>query len=89
VSDYVKPIPKNGTVPVANGGLFPVRRVYGIRRNYAAHSIEMGDNPDCDPPVFSQKNQFIWMPQVNSRPENSSDVHYEVEMTVADNGHPN
>ena len=32
--------------------LFPVRRVYCIGRNYAAHAIEMGHDPDREPPFF-------------------------------------
>lgn len=84
MSELVIPLPKSTTIPVANGGSFPVRRVYCIGRNYAAHSIEMGDNPDRDPPFFFQKNpdnldasgEFPY-------PENSNDVHYEVEMAVA------
>lgn len=62
---------------------FPVRRVYCVGRNYAAHAIEMGHAPDREPPFFFQKNshnldgsgEFPYPPQ-------SSDVHHEVEMAV-------
>jgi len=62
---------------------FPVRRVYCIGRNYAAHSIEMGHDPDREPPFFFQKNpnnldssgQFPYPPK-------TSDVHHEIEMAV-------
>jgi len=62
---------------------FPVRRVYCIGRNYAAHAIEMGHDPDREPPFFFQKNaenldnsgQFPYPPK-------TSDVHHEVEMAV-------
>jgi fumarylpyruvate hydrolase len=53
--EYVIPIPEIPLIPVANGGSFPVRRVYCVGRNYAAHAIEMGDNPDRNPPFFFQK----------------------------------
>ena len=43
-------------VPVAGGGVFPVHRVYCVGRNYAAHAVEMGHDPDKDPPFFFQKN---------------------------------
>ncbi len=84
MSDYVIPAPEVATIPVNGGGLFPVRRVYCIGRNYAAHSIEMGDNPDRDPPFFFQKNpnnldasgEFPY-------PAKSQDVQYEVELLVA------
>lgn len=82
--DYVIPAPKVPTIPVQGGGEFPVRRVYCIGRNYAAHSIEMGGDPDRDPPFFFQKNpenldssgDFLY-------PTKTSDVHYEIEMAIA------
>ncbi len=84
MSDYVIPAPEMATIPVSGGGEFPVRRVYCIGRNYAAHSIEMGDDPDRDPPFFFQKNpnnldasgEFPY-------PAKSDDVHFEIEMAVA------
>jgi len=63
---------------------FPVRRVYCIGRNYAAHSIEMGGDPNRESPFFFQKNpdnldasgEFPY-------PVKSSDVHHEIELVVA------
>lgn len=82
--DYVIPTPPIASIPVAGGGHFPVRRVYCIGRNYAAHAVEMGHDPDRDPPFFFQKNpdnldasgEFPY-------PTQSNDVHHEVEMLVA------
>ena len=31
---------------------FPIRRVFCLGRNYRAHAIESGDNPDVNPPFF-------------------------------------
>lgn len=67
-----------------SGARFPVRRVYCIGRNYAAHTIEMGGDPDREPPFFFQKNpdnldesgEFPY-------PVKSEDVHHELEMLVA------
>jgi hypothetical protein len=64
--------------------LFPVRRVYCIGRNYAAHAVEMGHDPDREPPFFFQKNadnldftgEFPYPPETR-------DVHHEVELVVA------
>ena len=84
MSNYVIPIPNVVSVPVAGGGEFPVRRVYCIGRNYAAHSIEMGDNPDRDPPFFFQKNPNNLDPTGTfPYPDKTRDVQYEVEMAVA------
>ena len=44
-------------VPVAGSDLlFPVHRVYCVGRNYAAHAVEMGHDPEQEPPFFFQKN---------------------------------
>ena len=40
---------------VGSDEMYPVRRIYCIGRNYRAHSIEMGSNPDREPPFFFQK----------------------------------
>lgn len=43
-------------IPIAGGNdLFPVRRIYRIGRNYAAHAREMGSDPTREPPFFFQK----------------------------------
>ena len=84
MSDYVIPQPPTATIPVVGGGAFPVRRVYCIGRNYAAHGVEMGHDPDREPPFFFQKNpnnldasgEFPY-------PPHSSDVHHEAELLVA------
>jgi fumarylpyruvate hydrolase len=34
---------------------FPIHRIYCIGRNYREHAIEMGHNPDREPPFFFQK----------------------------------
>src|SRR5438067_4246393 len=47
---------KASYVPIVGSSeVFPVRRVYCIGRNYRAHAIEMGSNPDREPPFFFQK----------------------------------
>ena len=63
--------------------LFPVRRVYCIGRNYAAHAIEMGHNPHQEPPFFFQKNPNNLDPTGKfPYPPKSNDVHFEVELAV-------
>lgn len=82
---YVFEPTATATSPIqGSDAVFPVRRVYCIGRNYAAHAIEMGHDPDREPPFFFQKNpdnldfsgQFPY-------PEKTSDVHHEIEMIVA------
>ncbi|MCS6878187.1 MAG: fumarylacetoacetate hydrolase family protein [Geminicoccaceae bacterium] len=81
---YVIAPPPVVAVPVEGGGLFPVRRVYCIGRNYAAHAIEMGGDPDREPPFFFQKNPDDLDPSGRfPYPRRSSDVQHEVELAVA------
>ncbi|OED43159.1 5-carboxymethyl-2-hydroxymuconate isomerase [Chromatiales bacterium (ex Bugula neritina AB1)] len=84
MSTYTIEPPGVVALPVAGtGAMFPVRRVYCIGRNYAAHAVEMGHDPDREAPFFFQKNadnldisgEFPYPPE-------SSDVHHEIEMAV-------
>jgi len=71
-------------IPVEGGGVFPVRRVYCIGRNYAAHAIEMGHDPDREPPFFFQKNpDSLDASGEMPYPIGTSDLHHEIEMMVA------
>ena len=84
MTDYVIPVPPTVSVPVSGGGHFPVRRVYCIGRNYAAHAVEMGHDPDREPPFFFQKNpDDLNTSGTFPYPHQSSDVHHEAEMYVA------
>jgi fumarylpyruvate hydrolase len=81
---FVIPQPPIVSIPVAGGGAFPVRRVYCIGRNYAAHSVEMGGDPNRESPFFFQKNPNNLDPSGEfPYPANTSDVHHEVELVVA------
>ncbi len=63
---------------------FPVRRIYCIGRNYAAHAIEMGHDPDREEPFFFQKNPNNLEFSGNfPYPAKSNDVHHEAELLVA------
>ncbi|MEP0964230.1 MAG: fumarylacetoacetate hydrolase family protein [Roseobacter sp.] len=83
MSDYVIPTPPVTAVNVVGGGLFPVRRVYCIGRNYAAHAIEMGHDPDREAPFFFQKNpDNLDTSGTFTYPSNTKDVHHEAELAV-------
>ena len=76
--------PKTVALPVAGtDATFPVRRIYCIGRNYAAHAIEMGHDPDREPPFFFQKNADNLDPSGEfPYPPHSNDVHHEAEIAV-------
>ena len=82
--DHVIETPPITTLPViGETATFPVRRVYCIGRNYAAHAIEMGHDPDREPPFFFQKNPNNLDPSgVFPYPPHTSDVHHEAEVAV-------
>src|SRR6266478_5817168 len=80
------------TIPiVGETDVFPVRRIYCIGRNYAAHSREMGSDPTREPPFFFQKptdavqNVPIGATIDHPYPPLTKNYHYEIELVAAIN----
>ena len=78
------------TIPiVGESDVFPVRRIYCIGRNYAAHAIERGSDPNREPPFFFQKptdaiqNVAIGEVADHSYPSLTKNYHHEVELVAA------
>jgi fumarylpyruvate hydrolase len=73
------------TVAVAGmDAVFPVARVFCVGRNYAEHSIEMGHDPDREPPFFFMKPADAVVPAGTLPfPTNTEELHHEVELVVA------
>ena len=82
---YVVPPPAVSWLPIRGSeDRFPVRRIYCVGRNYAAHAIEMGHDPDREPPFFFQKNPDNLVQDGRfPYPPRSRDVHHEIELVVA------
>ena len=89
---YVVPPPATVGLPIAGSSdLFPVRRVYCVGRNYAAHAREMGFDPDREPPFFFCKpnDDASVVPVAEGAtaaipyPPLTSNYHYEAELVVA------
>lgn len=77
-------------VPIAGSqDSFPVRRVYCVGRNYAAHAREMGFDPDREPPFFFCKPADAVVPVAQGStlslpyPPETANLHYEVELVAA------
>ena len=74
---------------VGSDELFPVRRIYCIGRNYAAHAREMGSDPTREPPFFFQKPtdaiQYVAPGTVADHPYPTltKNYHYEAELVAA------
>jgi len=73
------------TVPVLGGGVFPVRRVYCVGRNYLAHIREMKEGDERDPPFFFQKPRDAIIPDASTipYPPLTSNYQFEGELVVA------
>jgi fumarylpyruvate hydrolase len=65
--------------------MFPLRRVFCVGRNYAAHAREMGADPNREPPFFFTKPADAVVPASGTLPYPSStrELHHEVELVVA------
>jgi fumarylpyruvate hydrolase len=85
-SRYVIDAPKVASLPVRGSDRrFPVHRIYCVGRNYAAHAVEMGHDPDKEPPFFFQKNPGNLVTDGGDfpYPPLTADVHHEIELVVA------
>ena len=83
-TNYVFPPAAIPALPVAGTDqAFPVRRLYCVGRNYAEHAIEMGHDPDREPPFFFQKNpDSLVLDGSFPYPPATADVHFEIELVV-------
>ncbi len=83
--NYVIDPPAQPSASVSGGGLFPVRRIFCIGRNYADHVREMGGDPKANPPVFFTKpaDAIVADGAVIAYPQATNDLHYEGELVVA------
>ena len=83
------PVPGPYLPIVGSELIFPVRRIYCIGRNYAAHSREMGSDPTREPPFFFQKptdaiqNVAPGSVADHPYPTLTKNYHYEVELVAA------
>ena len=88
--DFVITPPAQVVLPVAGQwASFPVRRIYCIGRNYAAHAREMGGAPEREAPFFFCKPTDAVFRAGGDTPVDwpyppmSDDVHHEIELVAA------
>ncbi len=63
---------------------FPVRRIYCVGRNYAAHAREMGADPAAEPPFFFMKPADALVTGARAPyPTDTDNLHHEIELVVA------
>jgi fumarylpyruvate hydrolase len=83
---FVLPPPPIPSVAVdGTGDRFPVRRIFCVGRNYAAHAREMGRDPDREPPFFFTKpaDAVVDSGETVAYPPETDNFHYEAELVVA------
>jgi fumarylpyruvate hydrolase len=86
MSDWVFPPPVPASAPVrGRAERFPIRRVFCVGRNYAAHAREMGHAPDREAPFYFMKagEHYVASGSTVPYPPGTSNYHHEVEMVVA------
>lgn len=74
------------SIPVAGlDARFPVRRIYCVGQNYRAHAVEMGGDPQREPPFFFIKpSDCIVTGNADVHyPPRTADLHHEIELVVA------
>jgi len=82
----VIPVWQIPSVPVDGGsGRFPVRRIYCVGRNYAAHTREMGGDPTREDPFLFMKpaDAIVMNGATIPYPAATRNLHHEIELTVA------
>ena len=79
-------LPPHPTVPVVGEtGGFPVRRIFCVGRNYAAHAAEMGHEVDREAPFYFTKtpSAICLTGATIPYPPGTNDYHHEMELVVA------
>lgn len=79
------PAPQVGVEIQGSAQRFPVRRIFCVGRNYAAHAREMGKDPEREPPFFFTKPADAIVPNhaTVAYPSRTHNLHHEIELVVA------
>jgi fumarylpyruvate hydrolase len=86
MSHFVFPAPPPPAAPVrGRAERFPIRRIFCVGRNYAAHAREMGHVPDREAPFYFMKagDHYVASGSVIPYPPGTTNYHHEVELVVA------
>ncbi|MEE8264720.1 MAG: fumarylacetoacetate hydrolase family protein [Acidiferrobacterales bacterium] len=85
IQHYVFPPPPMPSLPVTGRDeVIPIRRIYCVGRNYAAHAVEMGSDPDREPPFFFAKpaDAIVAGGGKIPYPPLTEDLQHEMELVV-------
>ncbi|HUV99872.1 MAG TPA: fumarylacetoacetate hydrolase family protein [Gallionella sp.] len=83
--NYAFPAAPVVTLEVMSSNPFPVRRIFCISHNYAAHIQEMGGDTSIHEPFFFMKpaSAILHNNSVLAYPDNTADLQPEAELVVA------
>ncbi|HUD28021.1 MAG TPA: fumarylacetoacetate hydrolase family protein, partial [Novosphingobium sp.] len=79
-------LPATPTVPVLGSeARYPVRRIFCVGRNYAAHALELGNAVDREAPIWFNKAPaaLCLSGEAIPYPPGTANCHYEMEFVVA------
>jgi fumarylpyruvate hydrolase len=85
-ADYIFPPPPRPSVAIdGDTRLFPVRRIFCVGLNYAAHAREMGNDPNREQPFFFTKpaDAIVADGAVIPYPGMTRNLHHEIELVAA------
>jgi len=86
MTEFVIQPPTQPSIAVkGSAGRFPVRRIFCVGRNYAAHAREMGKDPERELPFFFTKpaDAVVESGATVPYPPLTGNLHYEIELVVA------
>lgn len=86
MTDFLFPPAPQASVAVADSSQrFPVRRIFCVGRNYAAHAREMGKDPEREAPFFFTKPADAVADGASTipYPPLTENLHHEIELVVA------
>ncbi len=86
MSQYIFPPAEQASVAVrGTSARYAVSRIFCVGRNYAAHALEMGGNPDREPPFYFSKPASALVPSGSTvpYPPSTKNYHFEMELVVA------
>jgi fumarylpyruvate hydrolase len=86
MTDFIFAPADQPSLPVAGASArFPVRRIFCVGRNYAAHAAEMGNEVDRAAPFYFTKSAdaILQSGQNMPYPQATANLHHEIELVVA------
>jgi fumarylpyruvate hydrolase len=83
VTDLVFPLATPSVAIKGTATRFPVRRIWCVGRNYAAHAREMGADTREPPFFFSKQPDMVVPPGNVPYPGLTKDLQHEIELVVA------